>query len=224
MNPPPGDVVLTPEEQAAFLRSTERVRHAALRHMSTQAGAASTLAFVRHIQQSVDRVVGAAAERGARIDCQAGCSHCCNARVEALAPEVFQIAQHLEALAPVALADTLDRLQAHAAAADAPAAGWAERTPCPFLVQRLCSIYPVRPAACRKAHSSDAGRCEANAPAIPQHLEVVLKAEALISGTAGAYRERGLDGARHELVGAVLRALREPSAQARWQRGEQVFE
>jgi hypothetical protein len=88
----------------------------------------------------------------------------------------------------------------------------------------LCSIYQVRPAACRKAHSSDVTECEAHAPVIPQDREIALRAEALIIGTSGAYRQRGFDASSYELVRAVLIALRDPSAQARWYRGEPVFE
>jgi hypothetical protein len=64
----------------------------------------------------------------------------------------------------------------------------------------------------------------AHAPVIPQHLDMILDAEALIGGTSGAFRQRGLDGSAHELVRAVLLALVDPTAQARWFNGEQVFE
>jgi hypothetical protein len=88
----------------------------------------------------------------------------------------------------------------------------------------LCSIYQVRPAACRKAHSSDVAECEAHAPVIPQDREVALHAEALLIGTSDAYRQRGFDASSYELVRAVLIALSDPSVQARWYGGEQVFE
>ena len=101
---------------------------------------------------------------------------------------------------------------------------WNHRKSCPFLKDRLCSIYQVRPAACRKAHSADVSQCEAHAPVIPQNLEIALNAEALLRGTSGAYRQRGFDASAHELVRAVLLALLDPSAQARWYNGEQVFE
>ena len=222
MNPSSG--VLKPEEETALLRSTENVQRAAVRHLSTHNGEASVVAFVQSLQQGVDRVVGAAVDGGAHIDCKAGCSHCCSARVEAIAPEIFQIARELEQRAAEELTETVDRLQAHIAASDKENTAWSHRKCCPFLTKNLCSIYKVRPAACRKAHSVDVSKCEAHAPAIPQNLEIVLNAEALLRGTSGAYRQRGFDASGHELVRAVLVALLDPSAQARWYRGEQVFE
>ena len=48
-------------------------------------------------------------------------------------------------------------------------------------------------------------------------------AETLMQGTADACRERGLDVSAQELCAAVLAALRDPDAEARWFRGEAVF-
>jgi uncharacterized protein len=216
--------VLTPEERAAFLQSAENVQRASASHLCSHPDEGSVVTFVQNLHQAVDRVVGAAVQQGARIDCQAGCSHCCNARVEAIAPEIFLIAGELARRSASALAELLDRLQSHTSAPGQKALPWSHRPSCPFLENRLCSIYPVRPASCRKGHSADVGACEANAPTIPQHLEIVLGAEALQKGSAGAYRQRGFDGSAHELVSGVLLALTDPSAQARWYAGEPVFD
>lgn len=226
---PPGDD-LTPEEQAVFQQSAARVQWAATRQLQASPGEVSVVGFVRSLQRGVDSVVASAVGRGAHLDCQAGCSHCCHARVEALAPEIFLIADALAARPAAERADTIARLVAHetlhANGVDPATAvtAWARRPGCPFLVDRLCSIYEIRPAACRKAHSTDVSACAASTPAIPQHLEIALHAEALQAGTAGAYRAQGLDAVGHELVGAVLLALRDPAtAKTRWYRGEPVF-
>jgi len=216
--------MLTPEEQSAFVQSVENVQQAASAHLGAQRSEQSVITFVRNLHQAVDRAVDAAAHRGARIDCKAGCSHCCSARVEAIAPEIFQIARELERREPAELAQIVGRLQAHATAPDSQSLPWNQRESCPFLQDRLCSIYQVRPAACRKAHSSDVTECEAHAPAIPQDRETALHAEALLIGTTGAYRQRGFDASSYELVRAVLIALSDPSAQARWYGGEPVFD
>lgn len=216
--------VLSPEEQTAFLQSARNVQQAAVSHLSTHPAEQSVVTFVRSLHQAVDRANDAAVSRGAHLDCKAGCSHCCNARVEAIAPEIFLIAGELAQRPTLALAEVVGRLQAHLAASDQEALPWGHRKSCPFLEDHLCSIYPVRPATCRKGHSADAAKCAAHAPVIPQNLDMILNAEALISGTSGAYRQRGFDGSAHELVRAVLLALVDPSAQTRWFNGEQVFE
>ena len=226
MTPPP--LALTPEEQAAFLQSVDQVQQAAQRGLEVQPDGWAVVAFVRHLQRGVDSVVAAVRDQGVQLDCAAGCSHCCHARVEAMAPEIFQIASVLAARPPLEQAETLARLQAylavqtpHASPQDAP---WSRRPACPFLAEQLCTLYAVRPAACRKAHSRDVAACAGDAALIPQSLELAVHAEALQLGTAAAYRQRGLDAQPHELVQAVLLALRDPSALGRWQAGEPVFE
>lgn len=215
--------MLTPEEQAAFLQSAENVRQAVVKHLSAHYGELSVVTFVRNLQRGVDRIIDEAARQGAHLDCKAGCSHCCSARVEAIAPEIFQIVAELESRSATERSETVERLIAHASTSNEDAALWNQRKSCPFLTDHLCSIYQVRPAVCRKAHSLDAGKCQAHAPAIPQNLEIALGAEALLRGTSGAYHQRGFDASSHELVRAVLLVMHDPSAQARWYRGEQVF-
>nr|WP_315426954.1 YkgJ family cysteine cluster protein [uncultured Albidiferax sp.] len=226
MTPPP--LALTPEEQVAFLQSVDQVQQAALRGLAAQPDGWAVVAFIRHLQRGVDDVVAAVRDQGVQLDCAAGCSHCCHARVEAMAPEIFQIASALATRPPLELAETLAQLQAHLAAqaqdASLQDAPWSRRPACPFLGDRLCTIYAVRPAACRKAHSRDVAACASDAVLIPQSLELAVHAEALQLGTAAAYRQRGLDAQPHELVQAVLLALRDPSALSRWQAGEPVFD
>ncbi len=216
--------ILTPDEQTAFLQSIDKVQEAATRHLATNRHEAAVIVFVRNLQRGVERVVDDAVRKEVPIACKAGCSHCCSARVEAFAPEIFLIAATLASRSHDERRATLSRLETHGASTDAQDASWDARRSCPFLVDHLCSIYDVRPAACRKAHSLDVRSCEAHAPVIPQDLDVALRAEALIQGTSGGYRMHGLDASRYELVRAILLALRDPSIQARWFSGEKAFE
>ena len=99
------------------------------------------------------------------------------------------------------------------------------RQPCSFLVHDRCAIYSVRPAACRKAHSLSAAHCAEQSPTIPQNLRLLVDAEALMAGTALAYRDQPLPASAHELNAAVLAALdgtASPPAGAllRWYRGD----
>lgn len=215
--------MLTPEEQAAFLQSAENVQQAAVKHLSTHPDEFFVVAFVKNLQAGVDRVVDDVVRQGAHIDCKTGCSHCCSARVEAIAPEIFQIAAELRKRTAAELGETVERLRAHAASSSEESALWSQRKNCPFLINHLCTIYHVRPAVCRKAHSVDAGKCEAHAPTIPQNIEIALSAEALLQGTSSAYHQMGFDASSLELARAVLLVMHDPSAQARWYGGENVF-
>lgn len=214
--------MLTPEEQTAFLRSADNVRQAAERHLATHRSQQSAVTFVSNLQRDVSRLIHVAVERGVKIACRAGCSHCCSVRVEAMAPEIFLIARELASRPPDELKHLVERLNAHAAltgetlSSDRP-------TECPFLTNGLCSIYDVRPSVCRKAHSLDLTKCRTHAFEIPQDLATVVGVEALAKGTSDAYRGLGLDASGHELGRAVLLVLSDPSAETRWYSGKAAF-
>ena len=207
--------MLSPEEQAAYLRSVAKVRQAAAVHLAADHSRPAVIRFVTHLHQGVDQVMEKSAGTGTPSACRSGCSHCCNARVHALEPEVFHIAGALRERGPVVLDELMAKLRRHAAMAQGLTAQQ-HRIPCPFLVDHRCSIYPIRPAVCRKAHSLDAEPCRTGSATIPQDLATLMKAEAMIQGAAEAYEAHGLSAAGQELGQAVLVALTDPDAEARW--------
>ena len=81
----------------------------------------------------------------------------------------------------------------------------------------------MRPAACRKVHSFDVKKCESAGAEIPHSLEVILKSETLMKGTANAYQQAKLPASGHDLGQAVLLALTDETAESRWYGGELVF-
>jgi Fe-S-cluster containining protein len=213
--------MLTEEERNALLKSVQRVRHVAVLALRQLPNSSHAIAFVANLHRSVDRVAMCAAKAGSTPECKAGCAYCCRVRVEATEPEILRISRTLGVFPPMQLAALVDRLRAHLA--QAGAVQDQERQDCPFLVNKLCSIYEVRPATCRKAHSLLARKCEIFALELPQNLDLLLQSEALMLGTAEAYRELNLPASPHELVAAVLTALTEPSAEACWYNGQSLF-
>lgn len=214
--------MLTDDERSAFLQSIARVRQRAaqaLRQAQGADGADGAVAFIAQLHRGLDTVAEQARATGPQPACQAGCAHCCHLRVEATEPEVFHIAQYLRAQPAEALADALSALQRHVATAALNPTNPA-RQACSFLVDDRCSIYSHRPAACRKAHSLSAQHCAEQSPTIPQNLRLLVDAEALMAGTALAYRDQPLPASAHELNAAVLAALKAPTAQARWYQGD----
>lgn len=214
--------MLSAEEQVAFARSSGNVRVVVLRQLRRARDASSAIGFVSNLHRAVDKVVEEVDGRGPAMDCRAGCSHCCSVRVEASAAEVFRIAGELKRRPAREIEALVERLGRRVAAGanDGPPSG---RTPCGFLDNHLCSIYDIRPAVCRKAHSLSVQHCRDHAPQIPQNLEMHVAAHALIEGASGAYHEAALSASPQELCGAVLRALRDDTLQARWFGGESVF-
>lgn len=211
--------MLTDDERSAFLQSIARVRQRAAQVLRQSQGADDTVAFIAQLHRGLDTVAEQARTTGPQPACQAGCAHCCHLRVEATEPEVFHIAQHLRAQPAEALADALSALHRHVTTAALNPTNPA-RQACSFLVDERCSIYPVRPAACRKAHSLSAPHCAEQSATIPQNLRLLVDAEALMAGTALAYRDQPLPASAHELNAAVLAALKDPTAQARWYQGD----
>lgn len=214
---------LTPEEKLAFFHSTDNVRQATEQHLRADQSRQAVISFVSSLQHSVSRVIQMAYAQGVGIACTAGCSHCCSARVEAMAPEVFLIAKELDGRPAEERQQFVQRLKTHVPA-HSEARAWNQRSKCPFLTDDLCAIYAVRPSGCRKAHSQDVEKCRENALEIPQDLGVVVATEALTKGSAEGYARLGFDAAGHELGRAVLLALSDPTAESRWYKGESVFE
>lgn len=215
--------MLSTEEQAAVNEGIRAVQRAALAQMRNEPGAWGAVAFVRHLQRGVDQVVAHAVADGATLACTKGCSHCCHMQVHAMAPEVFRIVEALRGWSPDRLNALTDKLRQHADAVRLKSVQ-DHHAPCPFLQDDLCSIYALRPAVCRKGHSTEVQACASHEPQIPQHLRIVVESEVLMRGTAAAYAELGVATGHHELGQAVLLALNEPQAAARWVAGEAVFE
>lgn len=216
---------LNETERAALLHAAEQVRRDATGKLRALPAGTAVVRFITALHQGIDRVVNNAAQHGVAVACAAGCSHCCSAQVAVLPVEALLIAQALRELDAAALGEVVQRLQAHAAALaqTSPSAAWNQRPPCAFLEHGLCSIYAVRPAACRKAHSLDVAPCAASSAEIPQSVKLLAGAEALLTGTALAYAGQGLQTKHVELCGAVYQALVQTAAEPRWLHGEIVF-
>jgi Fe-S-cluster containining protein len=96
------------------------------------------------------------------VACRAGCDHCCYQAVGVTAPEALAIVAHLRSTLSGA---ELARLASHVAEAHERTRGLSSAQrfspdhPCVFLEAARCSIYDVRPLACRGMNSLDAGEC-----------------------------------------------------------------
>lgn len=97
------------------------------------------------------------------VACKAGCGHCCHQIVGISVPEALAIFAHLQRSRSAAeLEELKSRVEAlHERARGLPAAErFTPELPCAFLQDGSCSIYELRPFACRGANSLDASDCE----------------------------------------------------------------
>lgn len=166
--------------------------------------------------------------------CQEGCAHCCHATVFASTPEILRIASHLkETRTETELALLRERARetsAQIAAMDLDARARA-KLPCPLLDTGTgrCSVYPVRPVACRAYHSGDVATCkkafdagEAN-PVIPINPVLFHVAHAYGFGMMAGCASEGLDVGPYDLAAALPTALGGDDLDARWLAKEHVL-
>jgi Fe-S-cluster containining protein len=122
------------------------------------------VALAVHVMAATSRLTEgllARAPQGA-VACKAGCDHCCYQSVGVTPPEALAIRDHLRQTLPAA---DLATVAAHVADRNQRTRGlssderFSPEHPCPFLSEGRCSIYEVRPLACRGMNSLDAGEC-----------------------------------------------------------------
>lgn len=165
------------------------------------------------------------------LACKKGCSWCCSLEVRVSAPEVFAIADYLRHTLP---AEELQGLRARLADL-APRARQASsaarqrlRIRCPLLVDNRCSVYPVRPIACRGWNSTDARACEISydslyVKGVPFSVTMRDLIVAIREGLSLGAKDAGLQGDKLELISALHVALETPEIETRWLAGERVF-
>ncbi len=96
------------------------------------------------------------------VACKSGCSHCCYRTITSTSLEAIDTAVYIErSFSPGQKAKVKRRLQEYVRNVG-PRMGRnlnESRAACPFLDGNLCSIYSVRPFACRSQFSTDASEC-----------------------------------------------------------------
>jgi Fe-S-cluster containining protein len=165
------------------------------------------------------------------LACREGCDWCCYLPVGAAIPEVVRIVEYLrQNLSPEELHATRARLAELGEQKRRMSRGErAEaRLPCPLLVNRRCSAYPVRPLTCRGFNSSDAHQCERflQAPrkvVVPNYVPQLRLTTFVLDGLRAGLAESGLKDDLLELTAALRIAFEVPDAVERWLAGEAVF-
>ena len=114
------------------------------------------------LHRAQDRV-GEAVQAAGVSPCREGCAHCCRIPVLVTAPEARAIGR-ATGRTPVASpagavmakpGERLEAVQARLLEQRERLLGTVSGTPCPFLVDERCSVYNVRPSACRLHVSID---------------------------------------------------------------------
>lgn len=223
------DKVITRLEQKGFSPTPDVIEVAALvamidEEMGADGGAPRAVRRVLAVQ---DRTLANAPYR-TEVACRKGCGLCCSLYVSATAPQIFAIADHIRRTAPDLAADV-----ARIEAADVRTRGldgrgrFLNKAFCAFLVDNACSIYPVRPSACRGLLSRSLDACERAYRGEGENVGAIDAANVVRTACDEAFwavlHKRGFPLAGYELAHAVLVATADATAEARWHRGEDVF-
>jgi hypothetical protein len=161
------------------------------------------------------------------IACGRGCSHCCHSWVDASPAEVLFAVRSMDPGQRARAAQAVG--QAYAATGQR---GFEERSrmvsACPLLEDNVCSIYDARPIVCRAAVSADEGACrrsflKLSGESIPVPTVWRTLGQGYAVALEGAIAHAGLIPTEREWNASLNMALGDPTAEARWLGGEDLF-
>jgi len=166
------------------------------------------------------------------IACQSGCDYCCHYKIEALPTEILAIKQHVVSQFK---SDILRRVmdQAKRNVEQSKHLTHVEQLsinqPCPFLIDRQCSVYSVRPSNCRIYHATDLTACKQSfdhpTETIPNTLVESIKdaGGGSAEGFEQAVKSAGMDTQLYDLSSAFLEAMQNATLPKRLKTGKKVF-
>lgn len=199
------------------------------------------LALVANAVETMEAVWADLRDEAPEYACKKGCSFCCHQSVMVTAPEAIQAAKFLhDNLTETEVARLRDIVAARARQGDGldNHERMDRRIPCAFLINDICTIYPVRPLQCRGGFSEDADYCRS----LLENREETQKAvadgaiegkylllpkmlyDSAQVGMAGALGKDGLNAMPLDLNAALAIALGDPNVAEKWLRGWPVFE
>jgi Fe-S-cluster containining protein len=167
------------------------------------------------------------------LACREGCAFCCYIPVSGRAQEIFLLADFIRSnFSPDAQAALTERLRKHSAMVSplSKEAQMVINIPCPLLDGSRCSVYTVRPLACRSYHSLDVSSCQRSYEhpddlneTRPQLAPLVSTWTAMTNLARGAFADHGYDETGYELGSALLEALTNPASWRRFYRRKKAF-
>jgi len=207
-----------------------------LKILSGPPAALTTIELTRTILDLTDRLIGqvhAACHDGHRVACRSGCTYCCTFPVAASAPEVLTIAAFVRDRFDEERRASLNaRVEASISATEGMDMSRRDRVrlDCPFLEAGQCTIYEVRPVACRGVSSYSAEDCREDFEHPGTGVEVhtnglrELVFGAIREGLAVACKSASGEHRLLELVRAYKIASEDSTLAETWRSGPEAFE
>lgn len=165
------------------------------------------------------------------IDCKEGCNYCCHYHIYVTPAEVFAIAEEISKRPEVERKRVQDSIRKYVE----QVRGWGRdkhiytNIACTFLHDGKCSIYSIRPLACRRHHSADVGVCRRTFDDAHSQEQSPMDPDRIIASTAMEnlhvhfHHGLGLDCSSYEFHAALFEALTNKASFKRWKSGKSAF-
>ncbi len=208
----------------------------ALKILSKPPATRGTLELARSINKLTDRSIAEvhqACEDGDLVACQSGCTYCCMFPVAASAPEVLAIANFVRERFNDGQQAALDaRIDANIKATNGMTMSRRDRVRlgCPFLDAGKCTVYEVRPVACRGCSSYSVEDCKDDyeEPGTGVEIQTNNLREfvygAIREGLAVACKSASVEHRPLELVRGYKIASKDSTLAETWRSRPEVFE
>jgi len=193
-------------------------------------------ALVEIMELSADLVKSVyEAQAGAGVDCEAGCSYCCYSQIKLMPAEALLIFSWIEDKFKGRDQDLLEgRIRNNRQITEGKSLESRvmvkESSPCIFLEEGNCSIYPVRPLICRSWASYSRSKCIEAFGSGNHNAEIETSSSSNYvfyvarETVRNVCRSHGLESEPLELPRAMDCCLSVNDPFARWLRGEPVFD
>jgi Fe-S-cluster containining protein len=223
-------------EEPVVTRARIAAARESLKILSETPAALRTIELARSTYEFTDRSirqVHATCHDGHRVACRSGCTYCCMVPVAASAPEVLAIATFVRERFDEEQESSLDRrVEANISATEGMDMSQRDRVrlDCPFLEAGQCTVYEVRPIACRGYSSYDVEDCREDydhpGTGVEGHTNGLreLVFGAIREGLAIACKSASVEHRLLELVRAYKIASEDSTLAETWRSRPEAFE
>jgi len=190
----------------------------------------ATTNFYKRLDETI---TGASVHVEQGVQCKKGCSYCCHFRVDVSANEVFAISDYMKSK----LSDEEFERHLEKAKENKKKMAMLSQTKrivtnvaCPLLVNNVCSVYEMRPAMCRKIHSTNVDACkhsyenpEDNNIENAEHPVLAAITMTMLTAARDGFISHKLDDTVYDLGEVLAFALEDNKYQKRWLNGKKAF-
>ena len=163
------------------------------------------------------------------IACGKGCSFCCKMWVDATPPETLFTVKNMPPEQRQRAMEAVERVCSQTSGVDFFDRCGKVNPPCPLLdTEGACSVYEIRPVACRTLVSSNVDDCKAtfidgSEEGFPSPQVWFTLRDSYNTALEGALIHQGLAYQAREWNDSLRIALTTPDAEAQWLSGADVF-